>query len=468
MERVLFALLAFAFSSHFFPIMAWHTVDGLFLLSVGLVLCLRESQGSKLVGYGLIGMAYLCKQNFLPMVPISIVALGDWRRIRFWLATAMPGAIYFGYLFLYEAIPDVIIQMGSQTGIFSVGVMTYKRTSVPLGILLGYLAMRLAFGQISVRASVKTTNVQVLLGTLMLYGAPLGAAIALCRGAYCAYSRASFGIFGAVMGATMYFIMEVRERTEHVRTGILVLLTAWCVSISTGYNNPRLACGPLAVFLLACSRVSGDLVDKRRWVKKFPIFLTIGVATLTMFCWRITREKYIYRERPAHDLTYSIDGLIPGAKLIRTNSNTYEFLVDLRLAIDRTGGRDYTIIPGSGCYWVKSIQENPLSIDCVQGIELSNQALFDRVVADLDAYRCKMIVLVEKVDTAELDKGFIPLPNISFYAVAQYVRKNFTKIDETRFFGLYIHSDRPIFNFLSITKIKQKRLSGDNGCIEEH
>ncbi|MGB2962025.1 MAG: hypothetical protein WBC52_06380, partial [Candidatus Omnitrophota bacterium] len=88
-EKVIFALIAFAFSSHTFPIMAWYTIDGLFLLSIGLGLCLRRSQDSKLTGYTLIGMAYLCKQSFLPMIFV-IVILGDWRRIRFWLAMAMP------------------------------------------------------------------------------------------------------------------------------------------------------------------------------------------------------------------------------------------------------------------------------------------------------------------------------------------------------------------------------------------
>jgi len=48
-----------------------------------------------------------------------------------------------------------------------------------------------------------------------------------------------------------------------------------------------------------------------------------------------------------------------------------------------------------------------------------------------------LIVIVQKVDANVLANDFAPLPDSDHYAVVRYVRRNLTKLDETRFFELY-------------------------------
>lgn len=235
----------------------------------------------------------------------------------------------------------------------------------------------------------------------------------------------------------MYFLVEDRRQPEYVRVGLLVLLTAWSVSISIGYNTPALAAGPLAVLLMVYSRISSEsLIDQNSWSKRLAISLTVVVVTVAIFSYGMARQEYVYRERSAHELTQALDGIFPGGNLIRTNPNTNAFLADLHVAIDRTKNRDYAILPDLAGYWAKSTQANPLPIDWAQGTELNHPALVNRVLKSLEAHRSSMVVIVQKVRADSLANEFIPLSD-SDYAVVRHVRSHFTKMGETKYFDLY-------------------------------
>jgi hypothetical protein len=152
----------------------------------------------------------------------------------------------------------------------------------------------------------------------------------------------------------------------------------------------------------------------------------------------VSRPYYIYQEQPSSELTRSLDGVLPGGKLIYTNPNTYEFLDDLNNAADEVSARNrtYAIIPDVPGYWVQSRQTNPLLVDWPQPIELGNQYLIDRVTRDLDTKRGEVVVIVQKVHAFYLADGFVPLDEDQ-YAVVQYVRTHFEKTHETEFFELY-------------------------------
>lgn len=438
-QRFLLSLTSFALCSHSFPIMSWNSIDGLFFCSVGLALCVGGSQHMKILGYGLIGFAPVCRQNFLPMIPGCIIAMGDWRRIRFWVAAGVPGLLTGALLLVSGALPDAVLQigsLGSQGEFLKLGVKKYVgQWSVPWAVLGGYWAMRLASGQMRTVALAKSTYLQRLVGALVLYGTPLAAAVALSEGR----SRGvpSFYLFGTATGACMYFIAERGSSSRYVRAGILALLAAWSVSLSRGYNTPALAGGVLAVLLLSYGQVSYRSALGRRWAEKVPNSLALAVAVVAVIGFVIGRYEHIYREQPARDLTQPLDGVLPGGNLIRTNENTLAFLEGLGVAIHGTGGREYAILPDLAGYWVRSEQLNPIPIDWAQGAELDTPALLDRVIRDLDTHRGTRVVIVQKVAAASLAEGFVPLRDSDYYAVVRHVRRHFTKIGETEYFQLY-------------------------------
>ena len=340
----------------------------------------------------------------------------------------MPGVVYFTYLLFVGALPDGVFQLSARANeFFPRGVKTYLlESSVPWGILLGYFAMMLSFGQMKIQRS---------LGAVLLYGVPVAFSIALVQSIPTA-ERLSFGLFGTALGATCYLILKEKEGTDLVRTGILALVMGWSASLSNGFNNPAFAAGALAILLIAYCHRAYQSVDENNALRKLPLYLLIVSFTVSVFNYGIARRKYVYDDRPALELTQALDGILPGGRLIRTNPNTYQFLVDFRKAIERTKGRDFTVIPGLAAYWVKSSQKNPLPIDwaLIEGLMANKPALVNRVIGDLEIHRGKIVVILQKVGAGNLADGFIPLPDGE---IQRYVRAHFTKRDETRFFELY-------------------------------
>src|ERR687894_853572 len=134
--KLFIALVSFAASVHYFVLTAWHTVDGLFLASIGVWILLAQKHARwRVIGYLLIAAAYLCKQSFLLMAPFSILLLGDWREKKYWLTITLPAAGYCAYLLATGSFSEAAIQLTSQSGILSTGVGGYLNYGTLLGVL---------------------------------------------------------------------------------------------------------------------------------------------------------------------------------------------------------------------------------------------------------------------------------------------------------------------------------------------
>lgn len=434
--RFLLGLMAFAASVHNFPIMAWHTIDGLFLCSAGLALCTRQNEPSKLLGYMLIASAYLTKQSFVLVAPVIIITLGDWKRMRYWAAAALPAALYFTYLAATHAIPDAFVQLTSHSDSWTLGVVSFLNWQVLLAAIIGYLGLRLSRGEPKIEWLYRWRSLARTLGVTTQYGLPL---LIVAGGLFSGKLYIwSFCLFGLSLGGLAYWILDGFHRGEDstrttgfLRAGILVLLAAWSVSISLGYNSPVLGSGLLLALLMSYAHGSVQLAKRRSLVLQFVVALVIVAGFV------VSRQQYIYREQSSNNLTERLDNILPGGNLITTNPNTYSFMVDLQQAIGYANtGEAYAIIPDVAGYWVRSPSVNPLPIDWPQNTELSKPALVQRVIDSLEAHRGNIVIIVQKVETGSLAQGLSPLVE-DRYPVVQYVRSHFTKANETRFFELY-------------------------------
>lgn len=429
--KLFVGLASFAASVHYFVLTAWHTVDGLFLSSIGAWLLVTQTQTTKrVIGYLLIAAAYLCKQSFLFMAPLSILLMGDWREKKYWLTIALPAAGYCAYLLATGSFSEAVLQLTSQSDIVSTGFGSYLNYGTLLGTLAGYGSMFLLSA--STVPLLRTRRLSRYVGASILTVIPaLLLAIGLYRGSL---ATVSFSIFGMVLGTVLYRVTSRTRRGEYdLRVVLLALLLAWSASLSVGYNFPTLFLGPLFTILIAfVYSVRGPL--NLKYLQ--PTLIVVGAAILLSF--GVSRPYYIYREQPSSGLTKSLDGVLPGGRLIYTNPNTYDFLVDLNNATEAVSARNrqYAIIPDVPGYWVQSRQANPLLVDWPQPVELSNPYLIDRVTSDLAAKRGDVTVIVQKVYAFYLADGFVPL-DYEQYPVVQYVRANFSKTSETEFFELY-------------------------------
>ncbi len=73
--KAFFALTTMAFTAHVFPIMAWHSIDALFVSSIGFALCTSGNPKVKMLGYLVLGSSILFRQNFVILVLVGIIML---------------------------------------------------------------------------------------------------------------------------------------------------------------------------------------------------------------------------------------------------------------------------------------------------------------------------------------------------------------------------------------------------------
>jgi hypothetical protein len=437
-ETLLATWIAFVLTCHTFPVMPWHTVDGLALVSAGALLAMSPHVAGKAAGYFLLGAAALCKQNFLPVAPAAVLILGDHRRWPAWAAAIAPLVLYAGYLATAGAAGSAWHQLGSQTDLLQTGVVVYVRNPYfHLGLALGLLAMALSPSGRE-RGGATAYAPAAVFGTALSCGLLLCIAVTMNRDDACYAESASFLLFGAALAGTLALAWARGWRDGATRAGTLALVTAWSASISVGYNTPALAAGPLAAHFLERALRPGRAggVSSRR--SRLLSLTGVGVACAFALVWITARLHHIYRERPASELTCRLDDVLPGGRLLRTNRNTYQLLADLRRAVAGTGGRPHAIVVDFPGYWAKAPERNPLSVDWPQPVELNQRSLMMRVIGDLEALRGRGRVIVQKVYVFDVANRFVPLDNHRPYnIVATYVRQRFRKTGETDWFEIY-------------------------------
>jgi hypothetical protein len=427
------AVLSFALCCHSFPAMAWHTIDGLSIAVVGFYVRSRSSTGSAPFAYFVIGLAYLCKQSFVVAAPLALLLFRDWRNWRCLVTAAIPGFVYVAFLILSSGISDGLQQLFSQTGIVKVGIYSYLNSRTILGLAMGAAATSLLESQ-PLEGWPHKGAIRHALGLALIGVAAVLATVSLASDSL---RSSAFALFGMVCGSAIYMTLaHGQTRLAQIRTGLSVALLGWSASLSLGYNSPVLGSGMFVTFLLGVAYCSTPAIERF-----YRPLLSIIVAVLAVAAFHYARTHHIYRERPASELTASLIDVLPGGRLLRTNSNTHAFLVDLNAAVDKVAsqGVHHAIVPGVAGYWVRSEQENPLPIDWAQGTELSTEALRQRVIRSIEDQRHEQMVIVHKVQAADLSSGFAPLDstNDAYYCIVAYVQTHLEKVGETRFFDIY-------------------------------
>jgi hypothetical protein len=464
--RLPLAFMAYVFGANFFALIAWHSIDGLCAASLGVAFCSTRSRPAKYFGYLLIGSTPLFRQNFLPLIPVSVVLFGDWRRIRCWIAVLLPVSVYIIAMAAVGALPEFLRQVSSRgvagfwqtrstlADTWRTGIARYIGSpDMAWGVLFGLIATMMARGDFHANREPNPLNAPRLIGAALLLTLPIWLVVLFRRWGFELYQ--SFFVFGAVVGATAYLAYAERRVTPRVRAGLLILAAGWCASLSLGGNDPSLSVGGLLLFLIGCSSLAEfaplSPVDSpassetqrrlRRQVALGASAILVVVVLSSAALHYKARRDVIYSEPHAVYLTKDLSGVLPGARLIKTNPATFERLSELRQLEDSLAksGKTYAIVPDYPVNWVKSSQPNPLPCDWPAYIEMAGRV--DRVTQAIAARKGTLVVLVQKqVNFSSLIFEMVPLSDSIYrgiYPVVDYVRSHLTKTGETRFFELY-------------------------------
>jgi hypothetical protein len=422
------AWVSLAASVHTFPIMAWHTVDGMLLAAVGIALFWGNARRDRsLVGYLLLGMAPLCKQNFAALVPVALLLAGDGRRWRCWLAAATPGAAYGAMLLATGALHDARTQLAAQSDLWTHGVARYVGSPHAgwwAALALAAMALREPWPG---RGRARSASIA---GTALLVVGVVHVLLGM-RGIYWAFGDdAALAAFGMVLGIVAYRLTRDGPTTA-ARAGLLTLALAWAVSISVGVNDPQLAAGPLVVYvLLTVATTAVPRAARLFWAG------WIAVVVLALVAFVDGRMRFVYRDTGASGLRSAVPAVIGGARLVRTNPTTAAYLDDLAAARALAGGRPIAIVPELPAYWVQARQANPLPVEWPSATELANEQVAERFESALLGLRGRAVVLVATASPLDPAHGLQPITDED-YPFLVTLRGEFRRVGRTRWFEVY-------------------------------
>ena len=402
LERLSLVTIAFLLTVGTWPLMAWHTIDGIFIGVSVLWLAMREAPLGRWrhVQWGglwlLAGFAPLVKQGFV-IVPVLaamvLIAQRRWTALRYAPVGVVPGALY---LLFTAATPGGLsrqLYSGSAQELFGplrTLMHTVIGTNGPIvlvGVVAAVLLLRLGRGPRGVNVAL---------------------AIGLVTGPTLLLGRAeSFGLGGswpyiAVITVLALAVLLVRD-VRRLVVVVALLGLAYSASMSWGVPSPSLLVGPLVACAIMLvleegASLSAGLPD-RRAVLAAVLVLVVLVTVLVLQA----RSKFTYAELPRAELSATVDD--PRFAFILMSPQSSAYVEGVKQCIARHPASDVAILPdGPGLYPLLGIH-NPFEIDWWLNAEQSPDHP-GRVDATIDALNARgdWLVLVQSYSLFELPK----------------------------------------------------------------
>ncbi len=419
--RLALATAAAAVAVHTFPVMPWHTVDGIFLVLWGLWLARtslttwRDDPARALLGCFVAGYAVLCRQNLAPAVLLVPLVAGRWRDPRAWIALALPGLIYAAALALGGALPEAIRQVTANTGSL-LGVATIGLRLDPpwpiVGVFTGLGAAILAvLGRPVTRISAAAFLMMPLVGA-----------------AWQSASSSPWGIpiqgwlaWGGLLGFLPALLARGPALRAALPLSLFALLLGSTSAISLGHAAPSLAGGGAWLLLAAFGErllppVTSDRQARLRLLALVAFLIALGAR------FHDGRTSLVYMDRSARELTRDAGTALPGASGLLTCDTTWAMLTAWRAnaaELDRlSGSARWAVVPDLAATWVLSSRANPLPADWLYPVELSSPGARERVGAALLGPGGPDAVILQRYDAASLPWRLQPADTSALPALA--------------------------------------------------
>ncbi|MEU0533750.1 hypothetical protein [Amycolatopsis tolypomycina] len=434
-----------------FPLMAWHTVDGIALTACGAWALDAGLRGERALarrgGLLLLGCAVLVKQSFVlaPVIGLFWLLLhpatraGTRRVVRLvldLLALGAPGLAYVTWVSLGGGFGTMVEQL---TG----GAPAYGERLLGL-----WLDDPEVLTRPPVRELVFFAAIAVVLLAVRLPGDRLGVVrrvaswvLVLAGAAAVVWTVVDGRFTGSTRWAdVLWWIVAVgvavnaTVRRKVPWAGLLVLATGFMTSLSWGNDTPTLLTGTLALTALL---LLGELVPPgprpvRRWVTA-----TAGLTAVAVCGWVVVarHDQAAYLDLGHDRLTEDLGTVTPAMSGIRTNPSTYTFVRQIRDCLDRFPAARTAILPDSPFAYPAFGLRNPFPLEWPLPLEIVGDAP-ERMLATADALSREggYLVLFETDAFRELATGG-PVPES-------------------------IPADTPVFDYLGLEKAIQARLTG--------
>jgi hypothetical protein len=356
-----------------FPLMAWYTVDGLVFVSAGFVLVhhgvTRNSRLVVLLGFLVIGIAALTKQSFIPAPAFGWLLLVGRLRWLPWRArigevlltgfvASLPSLVFVATIAALgglDAMRSQLLGTGFVYGRPLVAAWSPHHDFIAL-VLLATATAGLALTIERVTARYPRLAARLVL-TAVVIGVPLEAELGAAGN--------EWGNRVFWMAGVYWCVRSLSWKSPDV-VGFALLGTAWMSSLSYGFAYPNFVGGTLAVYILHRAWAGGgaqDSVVLPRSVRLAPIAAALLALLAVGYVLDSARTQHVYLDRPAGQLTASLQGVAPAFGDIRTNPETARYLAQMADCARRFPARQVAILPENAAMYPALGLDNPFPID---------------------------------------------------------------------------------------------------------
>jgi hypothetical protein len=351
--KIPYFLVVFALNVGVFPIMAWHTIDGIFLAVVSMWLIQRARPTTALysMAWALSGFAVLVKQGFI-VVPILVAILAAgmkrWNALNWAWVALVP--ILFYALWTWQTPNGVGSQLSSgsiREYFLPLLLMLENAVTWPgwisLGFLLASVGMSVFFGE----KRPMWRELSGAVATLPILIMAITSSFSLTGGhslsAYLAFLLASVLVF--------------RDRGPWL-TYLCFAILAYGVSMSWGVPSPYLLTGTLSLgVFLAIAKQSPEGPSAK--VARFSAVWFLAFVSIFSLSW--SSLNYGYRER-VQEVPMSTTH-VPGFALIRMNDSTAAYLQQVDRCIRQYRPDTMAVWPDGAAMYPGFRIRNPLALD---------------------------------------------------------------------------------------------------------
>jgi hypothetical protein len=438
-----------------FPLMAWHTVDGIALTAGGAWALDAGLRGGHALarrgGLALLGCAGFVKQSFALAAVIGVLWLllhpatraGALRTARWWrrlvldlLSLGAPGLAYVAWVSLGGGFAEMVEQL---TG----GVPAYGERLLGLWLEDPEVLTRAPVRELSFFAAISVVLLAVRLpgdrlgvagraaSWLLVLGGATAVVLTVVDGRFTGSSRWA-DVLWWIVAVSVLVNGAVTRKVPWA--GLLVLATGFMTSLSWGNDTPTLLTGTLALtaLLLLSAVVPARPRLARRWVTA-----TAGLTAVAVCGWVVVarHDQAAYLDLSHDKLTEDLGAVTPAMSGIRTNPSTFTYVRQIRDCLDRFPAGRTAILPDSSFAYPAFGLRNPFPLEWPLPLEIVGDAP-QRMLAEAGDLNREgdYLVLFQTDSIRQLATGG-PVP-------------------------ARIPLDTPVFDYLGLEKAIQAKLTG--------
>jgi hypothetical protein len=414
-----------------FPLMAWHTIDGIMLTACGVWALRSDSVRVRRFGLFLFGVAALVKQSFAPVAVIAALWLltrprGKRSVADFWWLGAFPLA-YVTVVSLDGGFGAMVDQLTTAAPAYGEGLLGFWLAASPVAIEPLPLFVFAAVALIAVVARTAWAPWLLLLTGIVAVG------WVVVDGGFLGPNRWPDALWWILVVA---IAVHGLRRREIAWGALLVLGLGFLISLSWGQDTPTLLAGSLA---LTTFFVVADLVTPpvgSRWPRVgtaacLAVFVLCGLFTTAL------RDQLTYMDRPRAELTRDLGSVAPSMHGIRTNASTYTYLAQMRDCLRRYPADEVAVFADNPFAYAAFDLDNPFPVDWPLPLEMVADAP-ERTLAtarELDRSGGSYLVLFQTVDQKTLIAAG-PVPE-------------------------HVEPDQPLYDYFGISARVKATLSGE-------